>query len=210
MDSPPNAQNRFERTFVPDHSKLSDEQVLAVGRVAVTWSVLEHMIDLVLARLALAPAYPALAITTDLSIDNQLKAMRVLLSLHEERYKGQIIQKPLLKTLKEMPKTIAKLKDERNAIVHTVWIRMGKEDYLRFPGKALTSGAAEQRHGRPAYTVTTVNALADKIQAVADELFAVIQHLVAVDEPSHAKALSQEVHPPFRVAKSEPQDPHQS
>jgi hypothetical protein len=208
--SPPPMSDGIEPTFIADHSRLTDEQTLAIGRVATSWAVLEHIIDMVLARLALAPAYPALALSVDLSIDNQLKAMKTLVGLHRERYRLEINSEKLLDAIAAMPTRIAKLKDERNLTIHTVWTRTGKSEFNKIGARPMTLSTASKNVGHKVLTLDHVNDLARKIQETADELFVLAQHLVAVDEPLHAKSLAQEADRRRAEIESKPQDPPQT
>jgi len=177
MDGPPTEQQRhpIETTYIPEHFRLTPPQLQAIGRVSSTWSVLEHIIEITLSRLSLAPQFPALALTNGLSIDNRIKALKTLTALHRERYREQIIGDDLLRILGNMATETARLKDRRNRVVHLVWIsgRSGTEMAGRRP--RATTGTGKQDVPDPKLTLDEVNTLADDIQRLADAMFVVAQ-----------------------------------
>ena len=115
-------------TFIPDHDRLNDEQLRAIGRVATTWSVLERVLGILLSRLVMAPEFPAAAITKDLSLDNQIKAIKTLLSLHLERYHQTVVTPGVEQIIANMIPDFFQLKEKRNVLTHTVWFRMGSDE----------------------------------------------------------------------------------
>ena len=181
-------QRQLHRTYIAPRSRPSISQLQAIGRVTSTWSVLEHVIEIALARLALAPDFPALALTNDLGIDNRIKALRALIALHHERYREQIIPHALIETLQKLPGQIATLKDQRNRVTHLVWTRWSETRMSDAP-RALTESAASKAP-IPTMDVEEINALADRIQAMSDLLFIIAQLMPEVDEGSLAQSLS--------------------
>jgi hypothetical protein len=113
----------IETTFIPQHSRPLNESLAAIGRVATYWSVMEHAVQMVLTRLALTTQFPALALTSDLSMDNRLRAIRALIALHRERYGYELADKDVYDVLAEQLPKIISLKQKRNRIVHNIWVK---------------------------------------------------------------------------------------
>ena len=78
---------------------------------------------MLLARLAMAPDYPAMAITKDLGLDNQIKAVKTLLNLHTSRYERGIVTPGMETIVANMLSDFAKLKERRNVLTHGVWFK---------------------------------------------------------------------------------------
>src|SRR5579885_1861641 len=87
---------KIEYTYLPAFSRPSDTALSAIGKVASTFAVLERVMGMTLARLALAPEYPTLALTKELSLDNQVKALRTLVDLHEQRYASEMMTRRMI------------------------------------------------------------------------------------------------------------------
>jgi hypothetical protein len=185
-------KNRLELTFLDEMLRPTNEQLQAIGLVTTAWSVMERIIGITIARLALAPEYPTLALTKVLSAQSQLQVLKALISLHGERYRQQIANKALIDELTTLPARITILKDERNLICHTVWHRQNSETLT-----ALRTGAVTESKSIASpiiqRTVTEINKLANEIQTLADHLFMLTQLLPAVDEGQHAQSLSRVV-----------------
>jgi hypothetical protein len=120
----------FHLTYIPEHDRPRDEQLRAIGRITTTWSVLERVFGLLLSRLALAPDYPAQALTKDLGLDNQIKAVKTLLALHHERYRHQVLLPEYVEVITRMLTHFAQLKHKRNVVAHTTWIHMGQDEII--------------------------------------------------------------------------------
>lgn len=177
-------------TFIPDHDRPSDDQLKSIGRVTTTWSVLERVVRLLLARLAMAPDYPAMALTKDLGLDNQIKAIKTLLRLHLERYERRIVTPGLEDVIANMLSEFAQLKEKRNVLTHTVWFRMG-EGLSGLRSRPTTFSGATEPSPNSNWTIPEIEGLADEIQKLADAMFVVTQILPDVDEGPHAISLSQ-------------------
>lgn len=195
----------IETTFLPEHARPAAEHLQAIGRVATAYSVLERVLGMVLARLVLAPDFPTMAITKDLSMDNHLKALRTLIQLHEERYHSKIASKDLTHILANMATDVAKLKDERNIIVHTCWYRMG-DKLIGLSGRPATISKVEA-YPAPEKTTAEINDLARRIETLGDAMFIVVQYLPEVDEVRHAQFQSRVKRPLLPETQSKPQDP---
>ncbi len=188
----PRERTVIETTYLSDIHRPEPEILQAIGRVATVWAVMERILGMMLTRLTMAPDYPTMALTKDLSLDNQLKAMKTLLALHRERYAREIMARSLVEALSLIPAKIWALKDERNVVVHTVWTRMGKGGVTPLATRPVSMSQAAKAKV-DVKTAPEINNLADRIQAQADELYLLVQMLPSVDEAQHVKLLSQEV-----------------
>jgi len=189
--------------LVPTHDRPSYDQLAAIGLVASNFSILERVLGLALTRLALAPDFPALALSKEIGVNYSLKAMEKLLALHRERYIGQIASFDLLDVLDRYPTKIRPLKDQRDIVVHTVWMRAGKDRLIGLRPRPLTESAAAQSKG-PEYDLKQLHAIAADIEATANELFVLAQLLPEVDESLHVKSLVQKTASRRQRDRSEP------
>jgi hypothetical protein len=127
-------------SFYPtEHARLTAAQCEAIGRVAVNWSVVEYVLEVILVKLALGPYFPGLALTNNLGIDNRIGALKDLVAIHRLRYHSLIVPEVLLDKLADVAKQIASLKNRRNRVVHGVWFRENDHKMfgLRFQAKTL-------------------------------------------------------------------------
>jgi len=205
----PQPTGGFLLTFIPEHDRPSDEQLTAIGRITTTWSVLERILGILLARLALAPEYPAMALTKDLGLDNQIKAVKTLLSLHADRYEQNIVNEDLEGIITNMLSKFAKLKERRNVLSHGIWFRMG-DNLSSLRSRPITARVASTQSPLADWTVPEMENLAWDIQELADAMFVVTQLLPAVDEGQHVKSQLPKVrHLPPETRKA-PEGPPQS
>jgi hypothetical protein len=202
-------KRRLERTLLEAEFRPTIEHLQAIGAVAFAWSVLERVLGILLARLALAPEYPTLALTKQLSAVDQIRVLRTLIPLWRERYLGALANDALIEDIAKFPAQLEKLKDERNVIVHTVWIKKNSETVSAMRAKPVTE-ASSAINPPVDKTISQMNQLAIDIQSLADRIFIFSQLLPAVDEVQHAQSLAQAVQTLHREILGEHQSPPQS
>lgn len=211
----------IQQSFIPQHSKLTDRQFEAIGRVTAHWAVLEFMLESLLVRLAMAPHLPGLALTNNLNIDNRLGALRSLIFIHMARYRGNgMIPHDVLQELESLPATIAKLKDRRNKTIHYVWFRdtdeklyghkfkgmQAKDDHqtIAIRVKAKKESPDDYEDGPSIVCkVASLMKFADRIEALADQIFQLEQRIPEIDEVWLVRSLSQGKHRPRSDIQSE-------
>jgi hypothetical protein len=164
------------------YSRPTAAQYEAIGRIAANWSIVEFAIESILARLARAPDFPALALTNDLSMDNRLTAMRNLIAAHRYRYACHLIPEELLAKLDSIPSEVSKAKELRNRITHLVWFRRSDTVLFgtKFKGKPPTGKRLEPH--QLVKTVDELNEFADELNRLGDSLFDVVAQLPETDE----------------------------
>ncbi|MDP3897948.1 MAG: hypothetical protein Q8Q62_14855 [Mesorhizobium sp.] len=199
---------RIEETFLKPFMRPDNEHLQAIGRVTTAWSVLERVLGMALSRLAMTPEFPALALTKDLNLDYQLKALRTLIALHRERYRIQVIPAEYLEILTNMIKEFDRLRHRRNSIVHTVWIG-GAGDLHSLRSRPVTASVSIA-NPQESLSLEDITRAADAIQALADAMFIVVQCLPEVDEGPHVKSLAQQAIRLPQSEESERPDPDQS
>lgn len=196
---------QVQLTFVPPQDRPTDDQLAAIGRVATTWSVVERMLGITLTRLSMTPEFPGMAITKDLGLDAQVKAIRTLMALHSTRYQEQIVGPEWLKVLDGMLKDFTKLRLKRNEAVHTVWFQSG-ESLASLRPRPVTEQTSIISPA-PTTNAAELVALAEEIQKLADAMFVVTQYLPAVDEAQHAESLALRAPPPLPTTAEQQQSP---
>jgi hypothetical protein len=193
----PPPRRTMERTLLEPIFRPTDKHLAAIGRVATTWSVMERVMGMTIARLSLAPEFPTLAITKELTANNQIRVLRALIPLHSERHLSQIASDNLIEELKTLPAKIQALKDQRNMIAHTVWHRRNDDTIVAMRSKPATESRVVSEPSIEK-TVDEIEKLADDIRAMADHLFVLTQLLPAVDEAQLAQSLAQDVQSLYR------------
>jgi hypothetical protein len=190
-------------TFLSEFSRLKPAQFEAIGRVAATWSVLEWLIEVALARLSMVPPFPGRALTNDLGIDNRLRALKTLVELHRTRYRYALVDYSTLEHFSALITEIAKLKDRRNRVVHRIWTTRahGKMFGIRF-----RVGAAVE----PISSIDEMKGLADAIQDAADILYVLILPIPETDEGQQLRSLQRGEHRRPRDAQLKAKAPRRS
>lgn len=110
-----------EETFIPPKDRLTERQCAAIGRVAVTWAVVELMIERLIARLSLAPSLMGYVMTDKLGPDNRISAIGSLLTVHRQKYADEFVGTDTRLAIKALLPLIKSAKGDRNYIVHSVW-----------------------------------------------------------------------------------------
>lgn len=190
-DTPPMSK-RLEVTFLGEHFRPIPQQLQAIGRVTTAWSMMELVMGMAIARLALAPEFTTLALTKELSANNQIRVLRMLIPLHAERYLGRIANPALIDEFTSLPAKITTLKDQRNIVCHTVWTRKNDDTLIALRSKPVTASKSAESPSAEK-TIADLSKLADDIQNLADHLFVLTQLLPTVDESQHAQMLSKAV-----------------
>ena len=192
-------------SFHDTYSRPTNQQLEAIGRIAANWAVLEYALETLLCRLVMAPDFPILSLTNNLSIDNRLEALRNLIAMHRDRYDAKIIPIEALDQLSEIRTGIARAKGKRNKIVHYVWFRNSDKKMfgMRFKGAGHTENAQTAAVRRKAHkdgltefeegpsmvtTLTDLAKFAAKIEALSDKAFDLRQYLPEKDEGQHARS----------------------
>jgi hypothetical protein len=170
--------------FIPPSMRPNHAQYEAIGRVAANWSVVEFALETILARLACAPDYPALALTNDLSMDNRLTAMRNLVEIHRINYSNALIAEEWLAALDTIRPEISKAKDRRNKVIHLVWMRVDDKTIFGTKFKGKPAGNALREPYQLRATVDELREFAANLDDLADRLFALAEHLPEIDETS--------------------------
>lgn len=166
---------------------------------------MEHMIQTVLARLAMTAQFPMFAVIADLSIDNRIRAIKALIALHRERYSYRLAEQALLDTLANQLPVIAALKTKRNIIVHSVWIKGLEPGTLQQLKARPRVESAIQKNPSERMAISEITQTADEIRMVANGLFVLSQLLPEADEGQLLESLEQELHRLLLEIRSEPE-----
>jgi hypothetical protein len=167
-------------SFILPKDRPTDRQYAAIGRVAATWSVVELALERILSGLALAPSLLGFVLTDKLGPDNRINAIRSLIGVHQEKYGCELVDEPILTELKTILKTIAKMKEDRNFVVHTVWSQAGA-DHLGHINISAAARSGRDYSSGPAERLVDIEVFADEIQKAADRLWQLARQIPAVD-----------------------------
>jgi hypothetical protein len=140
-------------------------------------------------------------------MDNHLKALKMLLALHPERYAKQIVPDDIANMLTNMGTEFARLKDEQNVVVHTCWTRRGQEGLSGLPSRPATM-AKSTAFPQPQKTLTELNGLADAFSVWPTPCSLLHSSCLKVDEVQHAQSQSQVQRPRLPEIQKEPEGPH--
>lgn len=194
----------IETTFIPQYSRPPNEALAAIGQVATYWSVMEHAVQMVLTRLALTTQFPALALTSDLSMDNRIRAIKALIALHRERYGYELADKDVYDALAQQLPKITSLKQKRNRIVHNIWLKGIGNDALVSLEYRPKAEAARMKQPPETLPISEILETANEIETVANGLFVIAQILPEADESWLLESLSRDKRRPHSETQSGP------
>lgn len=103
----------------PPHGGLTDEQLLMIGRIAVSHSYVEMSAMMILSRLVHADLSLGMALFAGESLGQLIERTRRLLDMTDV----DVAPDDETKTaLGEWVSNVSELKDERNRVLHAVWL----------------------------------------------------------------------------------------
>lgn len=126
----------------------TEAQYALLGKIVAEWALIENLLSMALARLALAPDFPAIALTEKLSYHHRLRAMKQLLDLHEGRYHNRYLDIGAIASGRTIAKKLEGWRHERNTIAHAIWMRSGNDALFAFEQEAVQYDSA--RDGKSA------------------------------------------------------------
>lgn len=115
----------------------TEAQYALLGKIVAEWALIENLLSMSLARLALAPDFPAIALTEKLSYHHRLRAMKQLLDLHETRYHNRYLDIGAVASGRAILKHLDAWRHDRNTIAHAIWMRSGNEALFAFEQEAV-------------------------------------------------------------------------
>jgi hypothetical protein len=165
-----------------DYSQLTQDQFSSLGRVIVESSNIEYLLEIIMIRLARAPDYPALAITSQLGYVQKLNALKVLVDTHRRRYGSSLISDDMLDRLSSLLKEVDSFRMDRNRCAHYLWCRTTDETVfgIRFTGKH--GDARKHNQDCMTFTVDELNSIASEMHRIVDDLLAVLTSLPEIEE----------------------------
>lgn len=159
--------------FTPDLAP-SEEQFARIGRIHVTWANLEKALQFIMSRLALAPDWPAGALSDHLIFEHRLRSLDVLVEIHSRQIGYQLVPEPVCEKIKSMRKLLSQHREMRNRLAHWVIFRTGKDIAA---ARMATRTATEDRQDFVTYSTDDLNAHILAITAImkqAEELLDVL------------------------------------
>jgi hypothetical protein len=177
----PEAKKRERlNTFIQPENRLSDTHYAAVGRVAVTWSLMEYLMERTLGRLAMSPSMIGYVLTDKLGPDNRINAIKSLINVHRVRYGSELVPEDLLTAIESVLPTIFQMKSDRNYIVHSVWSKLGENHLSRIDitGAARSGLSTSSGSG---HSVAAMEVFANEVQKMCDKIFALSSRISRID-----------------------------
>jgi hypothetical protein len=166
------------------HYRLEPQQYHAIGRVVVAWSEIQLLLQEMLCRLSGINVVSGITLLIDLGIDQQLAALRKLVTMHRLRYKNTGVAEALLTDLEQLPRQINEFRAKRNKIVHYIWYRQGEEGMLgvKYANKHITDSEDE---GSATWFLKTeeINNVADNLELLADRMTLLRSEVATRPEP---------------------------
>lgn len=167
-------------TFIQPEDRLTDRQYAAVGRVAVTWSLTEYLMERTLGRLAMSPSMLGYVLTDKLGPDNRINAIKSLVHVHRVRYGSQLVPEAILAGVETILPTLFQMKSDRNYVVHSVWSRLGETHLSRIDITGAARSGLNYSSGS-GHDLTAMETFADEIQKACDRLFDLSSKIPMID-----------------------------
>jgi hypothetical protein len=174
------AQPSHEETFIQPQDRPTERQRAAIGTVATTWSVLELLIERLIARLSLAPSLIGYVLTNRLGAGDRMSAIDSLLTIHQQRYRDEFVGPETRIAIKAMLPKITTMREDRNSIVHSVWVNLGS-DLVAKMNISATARSGKDMATSQAENVTDIEAFAVTIQTACDQLHSLINRIPSID-----------------------------
>lgn len=156
-------------------STPTEAQYALLGRAVVDWSVLDLLIEALLARLLRAPDFPSSAVTRRLGFEARLEAVDALMDLHRVRYRHRLLPQEALAAVKDAVARARALKPFRNQVAHWIWFRSDDESLFATPllgrqPKAKKTDGMTVTNAALRGNIAEVEALAEMLQAALDRM----------------------------------------
>lgn len=115
------------------YSRPTAEQYALLGEAVVDWSIIDLLVESLIARLARAPDFPMMAVTKRLGSEARNLALQHLAEIHEQRYRGRALPADAVANISEIRKRLKALKARRNQVAHWIWMRQDDEALFGTP-----------------------------------------------------------------------------
>lgn len=156
--------------FRTKYTSLTDEQFIALGRLTTSWAILEATLELVLANLSRAPAFPARAIINRLNARALLDALKDLVLIHRERYRCRLVSEKVLDRLETVRKQIEQQRIVRNRLVHNISMRITDDTIYLFRLDAKLTEPLEKLDGVGRVSMKELSELNSRTEEISNEL----------------------------------------
>lgn len=183
----------ISRGFLESKDRLTDRQYAAIGRVAVLWSEAEWALERILERLVLAPSLLGYVLTEKLGPDNRIAAIRSLINVHKIKYHSKLISEELLLAIRGYLPSLARMKRDRNHIVHSVWANAGEDHLSRFDISETARSGMDFSAG-PCDRITDLEEFGKEIEKAANLLWQLGTRIPILDATLLEKLHEQERH----------------
>ncbi len=164
------------------YSELTRDQFCSFGRVIVESSNIEHLLEMIAIRLARAPSYPTIAITSQLGYVQKLKAVALLVDTHRRRYEGKFIPSGTLDELSSLLREVDSFRVDRNRCAHYLWCRIDDKTIfgIRLTGKH--GGGLNNTEDGITLSVDELDSMASQMHRMVGGLLAVLETLPETEE----------------------------
>ncbi len=168
------------RGFMEDQHRPTERQYAAIGRVAALWSEVEWAMERMIGQLALVPSLLGFVLTDKLAPDNRIGAIKSLVRVHKIKYRAELVDAETLSRIESMTTILAKIKGDRNFVVHSIWSKASDTEMSR------TDVTAAARSGfyfsvGPCERLADIEALPDTIKETAAILIELCRLVPEID-----------------------------
>jgi hypothetical protein len=162
----------------------TEEQFARIGRIHVTWAVIEKLVQHILTRLAFGPDWPTGALSDPLIFDHRLKALVALVEIHRTQLANKFVAANICDNIDSLRTLLTEHRVMRNRLAHWVINRAGEDlGVARFA----TRLPSPDREDFVVYKTSDLNDHIVTITAIAGLAASILQALPKHDGPFERK-----------------------
>lgn len=163
-----------------EYSRPTTAQYALLGEAVVDWSIVDLLVESLIARLARAPDFPMLAVTKRLGAEARNGALQALAEMHEQRYGGRVLASEAVANVADIRRQLQSLKPFRNRVAHWIWMRQTDDKLFGTP--MLGRGPKDGRDDGVVMTNAELREHLDQLPPLASLIEATLSALPEIDE----------------------------
>mgnify|MGYP001247305915 CR=1 FL=1 len=165
-----------------EYARPTQVQYAMLGEAVVDWSIIDLLVEALIARLVRAPDFPMLAVTKRLGAEARNGVLQALAEIHDQRYGGRVLSPEAVASIAKIRKQLQTLKPFRNRVAHWIWMRQTDDKLFGTPmlGRVPKAGRDD---GSVVMTNADLRKHLDQLPKLATLIEETLSGLPEVDEP---------------------------
>ena len=164
------------------YSELTEEHFVAIGKIVVEWSNIEHSLGILLSRLLIVPELLSMSYSTRLSAAKLQDAIKEAIQIHKNRYAYKLIPESTLNSITEINNKITTIRSTRNKFAHFCWSRSSDNEIFG-------TNFSNKNNNYITFTVSELTKFYNESYKLVDDLSSVLTLLPVMEEEGISKKL---------------------